>query len=95
MERPYKFTIICNKTKEVVRETNITPRLCDLQTWEPVIDTEARELKTTKTAYVDTRYKAKLRLYNYISYTKLGLEVPKYRPFQNTEIGRTAPILNF
>ena len=53
------------------------------------------ELKQTKTCYIDNRYNAKLRLYNYVTYTKNGLDIPKYKPFKNTEVGRTKPILNF
>lgn len=95
MEKPHKFTIICDKTKRIVSQQNYEPRLHDLQTWEPTSDPNIREQKQTKTVYVDTRYEAKLRLYNYITYTKKGLEIPRYRPFANTEIGKSTPILNF
>ena len=30
--------------------------------------------------YIDTRYEAKLRLFNYITYTRKGLPVPVYKP---------------
>ena len=79
----------------VYLETNTPPLLHQLQTWESTSNENVRELKQTKTAYMDTRYEAKLRLYNYITYTKKGLSVPKYKPFQNSEIGKTTPILNF
>ena len=95
MKRPYRFTIICNKTGEVICEQNQEPLLHQLQTWEETSDPNVTELKQTKTAYIDTRYEAKLRLFNYINYTKIGLEAPKYRPFVGTEIGRSIPILNF
>lgn len=66
-----------------------------LQTWEPTADPNVHELKQTKVAYIDTRYIAKLRLYNYITFTKRGLPAPGCRPFEGTEIGKTMPILNF
>lgn len=95
MKKPYKFTIICNKTGNVVCEQNHEPLLHNLQTWEETSNSNVRELKQTKTAYIDTRYEAKLRLFNYVNYIKKGLEIPRYRPFAGTEIGKSIPILNF
>jgi hypothetical protein len=95
MNRPFKYFVLCNKTKELLYETNIAPLLHSLQTYEPIEGTNTSKLTQTKTAYIDTRYKARLRLYNYITFTKNGLEIPKYEPFKNTEIGKTIPILNF
>lgn len=95
MNKPFKYTIICDKTKTVVIETNQEPLLHQLQTWEQTSEPNVRELKQTKTAYIDTRYEAKLRLYNYVSYIKKCLEIPRYRPFAGTEIGKSIPILNF
>lgn len=66
MKKPLKYTIICNKTKNIVRETNYEPTLRELQTWEETTIKNTKELKQTKTAYIDTRYQAKLRLFNYI-----------------------------
>lgn len=86
--------IIDNKTKSVT-ETNIEPLLHHLQTWEDTDNPNIKVLKQTKTAYVDTRYKAKLRLYNYITFIKKGLPIPRYAPFAETEIGKSIPILNF
>ncbi len=94
MEKPFKYTIICNKTGEIVELTNIAPLLHQLQTWEGVGE-GVSELTQTKTAYIDVRYEAKLRLFNYITFTKNGLQVPKYRPFADTQIGISTPILNF
>ena len=54
-----------------------------------------RELKQTKTVYIDTSYEAKLRLFNYVNFIKKGLEIPRYRPYEGTEIGKSIPILNF
>ena len=95
MNRPYKYIIICDKTNEVYRETDIQPRLDELQTYEPTEDPNVRVLKTTRTCFLDTRYDAKLRLWKYITYTKKGLKTPSYNPFKNTEIGKSIPILNF
>ena len=95
MEKPYKFTVICNKTGKVESEQDFEPFLHSLQTWEDTYDPNVKELKITKTAYIDTRYEAKLRLFNYINYTKKGLEIPKYRPYAGTELGKSIPILNF
>lgn len=95
MEKPYKYSIFCEKTRKVVKETNVEPSLRDLQTWEQTGIDGQTELKQTKTCYIDNRYDAKLRLYNYVAYTKNGLEIPKYRPFAGTEIGKSIPILNF
>ena len=94
MKRPYKYTIFDQKTNEI-RETDIEPYIHELQTYEPTDRTNIRELKQTKICYVDTRYDAKIRLYNYLTYTKKGLSVPRYEPFRNTEIGKSLPILNF
>lgn len=95
MKKPYLFTIICNKTGNVVCEQNNEPQLRSLQTWEDTYDPNVKELKITKTAYIDDRYEAKLRLYYYINFTKKGLEIPKYRPYSGTELGKSIPILNF
>jgi len=95
MDKPFKYTIICNKTNEVVTETNQEPLLHHLQTWEETSNPNVRELKQTKTVYIDTRYEAKLRLWNYVNFTKKGLEIPKFRPFAGTKIGKSIPILNF
>lgn len=94
MQKPYKYAIVCNKTG-YTQETNIEPLKHHLETWEDTEKAGVKIKKQTKTCYIDTRYKAKLRLYNYITYTKNGLEVPKYEPFKGTEIGKTIPILNF
>ena len=95
MQKPYRFTVICNKTGDVLQETNTPPLLHSLKTWEPTDDPKVRVEQITKTVYEDMRYEAKLRLWNYITFTKNGLEIPKYRPFAGTEIGKTLPILNF
>ena len=45
--------------------------------------------------YIDTRYEAKLRLFNYVNFIKKGLEIPKYIPYEGTEIWKSIPVLNF
>ena len=95
MRKPYKFTIICDKSGNIVGQQNDEPLLHHLQTWEPTSDPNIKELKQTKTVYIDTRYEAKLRLYNYVTYTRKGLEVPRHKPFAGTDMGKTIPILNF
>ena len=94
MERPYKYTIICRKTGNI-QETNIEPLLHQLQTYEPTETPNVMAIKQTKDCYIDTRYGAKIRLYNYLTYTRKGLPIPEYRPFANTEIGKSLPILSF
>jgi hypothetical protein len=95
MDKPFEYFIMCNKTKKILFETNIEPLAHQLHTYEPIEGTNTSVLTQTKTAYIDTRYKAKLRLYNYVTFTKNGLEIPRYKPFEGTEIGKSIPILNF
>ena len=87
--------LIFNKKTNEFEETNIEPLRHHLETYEPTNDPNIRVLKQTKECYIDTRYEAKLRLYNYVTYIKKGLEVPIYKPFANTDIGVNTPILNF
>ena len=94
MNRPFKYSIIDNKSGYIY-ETDISPTIRELQTYERTSDPNKFALKQTKTCYIDTRYEAKLRLYNYINYTNKGLPIPKYEPFKGTEIGISLPILNF
>jgi hypothetical protein len=92
MQKPYRFTAVHNITKEY-KEYN-SEMLHPRDEWQPV-DEKTRKLVNNWTVYIDTRYEAKLRLYNYLTYTKQGKEIPRYKPFQGTEIGKTIPILNF
>ena len=94
MKRPFKYSIIDNKSGHIY-ETDISPTIRELQTYERTSDPNKFALKQTKTCYIDTRYEAKLRLYNYINYTNKGLPIPRYEPFKGTEIGISLPILNF
>ena len=77
MEKPTLITLIHKETKEIkpfisYREYPIADDLCE---WVDIADGKKgkRELWT---AYVDTRYKAKLRLWRYITYTKKCKEIP-------------------
>ena len=88
MNKPFKYTIICNKNKNVVMETNQEPLLHQLQTWEETSEPNVRELKLTKTVYIDTRYEAKLRLFNYVNFIKKGFK------FQNTDLMKEQKLEN-
>ena len=96
MEKPYQYTIICQKTGQIL-ETNLAPTLRELQTYEPTANpNNMLVLKQTKVCYIDTRYQAKLRLYNYLMRKNETKEVLKeYEPYANTEIGKSIPILPF
>ena len=95
MKKPFEYALFCKITHNILYETNIAPIKRDLQTWVQIGCSNRFELKQTRECYMDTRYKAKLRLYNYITYTKQGLEIPSYKPFLGTDIGVNTPILNF
>lgn len=95
MDKPYKYHVFCEKERKFISSSNYPPSLDKLRTWEETDDPKIRVEKITKTIYEDSRYDAKLRLWNYINYTKKGIELPKYRPFAGTQIGITLPILNF
>ena len=77
-----------------VEYTNIEPLKHQVESWVEIGDGVSK-LMQTKEVYQDMRYEAKLRLYNYHTYTKNGLEIPKYQPYKNKEIGKSLPILNF
>jgi hypothetical protein len=93
MERPYRFQVFDTITKNWTFQDE-EPRLDELQTYQPTADPNTRVLMQTKTAYIDTRYNARMRLYTYAR-KKYGLPIHKYRPYAGTEIGKTIPILNF
>jgi hypothetical protein len=79
MKKPFEYSVICSKTRKFLFETNVAPLKHHLETWEETNDPTA----------------AKLRLWNYITFTKKGLSIPRYKPFAGTEIGKSLPILNF
>ena len=93
MNRPYQYRIFCQKTGQTW-ETNFAPTLRELQTYEPTNDPDMFVLKQTKVCYIDTRYPAKLRLFNYLN-NKTKERLKEYEPYANTEAGKSIPILPF
>lgn len=93
MQKPNRFTAIHNKTKEIKEFNNIMFR--PRKEWKETETKGTFKEIDNWTIYEDLRYKAKLRLYNYLTYTKKGLKIPRYKPFEGTEIGKSIPILNF
>ncbi len=83
MNKPKKFFAIHSTTKEV-REFEIIELA-------PYRRYGIADEQYGWVIYIDTRYAAKLRLYNFIN----KIAPKKYRPFDGTEIGKTQPILNF
>jgi len=96
MPRPHKYVIFGNlpENKGLIEYTDDEPLLRQLQAYVATEDPKVHVLKQTKTAYTDTRYAAKMRLYTYAC-KKYGLAVTPYRPFEGTDIGINTPILNF
>lgn len=92
MNKPFKYFILDDQTGKVVGRTNTPPLLYELQTWEKA-GIDSHKLVQTRTAYIDTRYEARLRLWEYITFTKKGLPIPRYNPYAGSEIGKTLPIL--
>lgn len=75
MEKPFEYFAIHKETKEIKYLCYMElRRYSDPDIWQ---------------IYIDTRYKAKLRLWRYIH------KIKPYRPFEGTEIGKSLPILNF
>jgi hypothetical protein len=93
MNRPYQYIIFCQKTGQTW-ETNFAPTLRELQTYEPTESPDVFVLKQTKVCYIDTRYQAKLRLYNYLN-NKTKEVLKEYEPYADTEVGKSIPILPF
>lgn len=92
MEKPFEYYVFDLKTKTVLYRTNIPPLSYDLETWGPTDKPGVFKRTKTREAYIDTRYKARLRLYNYLNFTSLGLPVPAYRPY--ADLPKDTPILN-
>ena len=80
MQKPYKYFAIHNTTKETryFNDLALKPYHFSGSDYE-------------WTVWIDTRYEAKLRLYNYIH----KIIPTKYEPYKGTEIGKSLPILNF
>lgn len=87
MNRPYKYSILDKKTNRWT-ETNIEPLLFQLQTYEPTENPNVSVLTQTKICFIDTRYEAKKRLFEY-----LHQERKRKCIYEGTEIGKSIPIL--
>ena len=95
MDRPNKY-LVKNLIDKTWEETNTLPPASQMQKFIADPDSpNIGRLKTVLEVFEDKRYEAKLRLYNYVTYTRNGLEIPRYKPFAGTEIGKSIPILNF
>ena len=83
MEKPYKFWVFDKELKKDVDGAEYNS--------EQLIPAYYAYNKRYQ-VYVDTRYEAKKRLFEYLH----PEQKPKpYRPFEGTEIGKSLPILNF
>lgn len=95
--KPCRFYLMNNFTKEIKPFVSYRTAPIESDVFG-YVETSPRikEYKQIYTVYEDLRYKAKLRLYNYLR-KKQGLSTypPKYKPFEGTEIGKTIAILNF
>ena len=92
MKRPFRYCIIDSLNSYLNYERDREPISYELMTYQPTSDPKIFILKQTKTAYIDTRYEAKIRLYNYL---KKKYEVPERVIWSDLEIGKSKPILNF
>lgn len=91
MPRPWKYLIFDTIDRELSCYTDTEPVRHELETYQPTDVPDVFKLKQTRIAYVDTRYAAKMRLYNYLL-KKCGVE----QSFGgDKEIGVSKPILNF
>lgn len=62
MNAPKEYFIICNKTKEIISYQNVPPY-------------QSLLFPKDRTFFIDTRYKAKLRLYKYVMFKKYGIKL--------------------
>lgn len=69
MNKPFRYSILCSKTNRMQAWGNTPPESWRLKTYESTEKEGERVLMQTKTAYIDTRYDAKIRLYNYLKKT--------------------------
>ena len=81
MDKPHEYSAIHKTSKEIREFSHISMR--------PYQPSGVTDADYPWVIYIDTRYAAKMRLYNYIH------KIPPYRPFAGTEIGKSIPILNF
>lgn len=83
MEKPWKFIVFDNESKEEIESAR-----CNSEAFIPY----AYKNNPRYQVYIDTRYEAKKRLFEYLH---PELKPKPYRPFEGTEIGKSLPILNF
>lgn len=83
MEKPYKFFALHKQTSEI--------RYFNHELSRPYQPGHVSDEDYQWTIYIDTRYAARLRLYNYIHKVK----PVRYSPYAGTETGKSIPILNF
>lgn len=73
MKKPYKYTIIDIETGKEEYRNNV-PSSCETHRYISEIEnTNIAHLTEVKKVFVDTRYEAKLRLYNYVTYTRMEI----------------------
>ena len=95
MPYPFEYYVHDTVNPEISYCTNDQPIKYQLETYVSTEDPALFIRRQIKTAFIDMRYKAKIRLYNYLL-KKCGVEQVKYDPFGgDKEIGVTKPILNF
>jgi len=94
MPRPHKFMVIDKMEPKLSYDTDIYPVLVDLETWQPTDKPNKLKRVQTKECYIDSRYEARIRLYEYLL-DKNGFSKDRYKPFSGTEIGKSLPILVF
>ncbi len=94
MEKPHRFTMVHRTTKEEKPFSSYYtyPRSSDVSDWLEFAPGQYR-MEQVWDVYEDMRFKAKMRLWEYITYFKTRRVKRRYSPYKNTEIGRSIPIL--
>ena len=92
MPHPWKYYVVDTINRHLSYHTDNEPAKHELETYQPTDIPDVFKLKQTKVAYIDMRYGAKLRLYNYLK-KKYG--VPEPPRWADPETGKSKPILNF
>lgn len=94
MKKPHRFTLVHKITgKEKSFSSYYTyPTTEDVSEWVEISE-GVKQWQEVYTVYEDMRFKARLRLWKYLTYFKQGKEEPKYQPYKNWD--KNVPILNF
>lgn len=87
MDMPYRFYAVHTVTKQI-KEFNEQPMNHRFEEWQRIDKITSKKVMLWE-FWEDTRYLAKLRLYNYIH------KIKPWNPFEGTQIGKSIPILNF